>query len=74
MACRGAGPYGYAPSYVSTSDEETATNGAREYDPVMYRREAESWRKSKTHLFGVVTGRAPGPGGAAYLTLRSPPR
>ncbi|MBX3208268.1 MAG: hypothetical protein KF764_24695 [Labilithrix sp.] len=68
-ACRGAGPYGYAPNYVSTSDEESATKGAREYDPVMYQREPESWRKSQTVLFGVVTGRSPGPGGAAYLTL-----
>src|SRR6476646_3434173 len=68
-ACRGAGPYGYAPTYVPIDDEESATKGAREYDPVMYQREAETWRKSKTQLFGVVTGRAPGPGGAAYLTL-----
>ncbi len=68
-ACRGAGPYGYAPNYVSTDSEEDATKGAREYDPVMYQREPETWRKSKTVLFGVVTGRSPGPGGAAYLTL-----
>ena len=68
-ACRGAGPYGYAPNYVPTSDEEGATKDAREYDPVMYQREPETWRKSTTVLFGVVTGRAPGPGGAAYLTL-----
>jgi hypothetical protein len=44
-------------------------NGSREYDPVMYAREPDQWRKSKVALFGVVTGRAPGPGGAAYLTL-----
>lgn len=67
--CRSAGPYGYAPSYVPTDDEATSTNGAREYDPVMYQREADAWRRSKTSLFGVVTSRAPGPGGAAYLTL-----
>ena len=69
VACHGAGPYGYAPKYAATSDEEIATKGAREYDPVMYQREPEAWRKSKSNLFGVVTGRAPGPGGAAYLTL-----
>lgn len=68
-ACRGAGPYGYAPNYVPTSEEENVTKDAREYDPVMYQREAETWRKSKTALFGVVTARAPGPGGSAYLTL-----
>jgi len=67
--CSGAGPYGYAAQYTATSDESAATNGAREYDPVMYAREPEVWRKSKTALFGVVTSRAPGPGGAAYLTL-----
>jgi hypothetical protein len=69
VACRGAGPYGYAPNYVPLEDEESAIKEAREYDPVMYQREPELWRKSKTQLFGVVTTRAPGPGGAAYLTL-----
>jgi hypothetical protein len=68
--CRSAGPYGYAAQYAPTSDEKTAMAGAREYDPVMYGREADAWRKSKTALFGVVTSRAPGPGGAAYLTLK----
>jgi hypothetical protein len=68
-ACHNPGPYGYAPSYAATSEEETATQSAREYDPVMYGREPETWRKSKTVLLGVVTARAPGPGGAAYLTL-----
>jgi hypothetical protein len=67
--CHGAGPYGYAPKYTRTSDEEVQGAGAREYDPVMYARDPEIWRKSKSALFGVVTGRAPGPGGAAYLTL-----
>src|SRR6476659_5926098 len=68
-ACHSAGPYGYAPQYVSATDEDEVVKAAREYDPVMYGREPETWRKSKTSLFGVVTGRAPGPGGAAYLTL-----
>ena len=67
--CRGAGPYGYAPKYVPAADEETATTGAREYDPVMFQREPDAWRKSATMLFGVVRSRAPGPGGNAYLTL-----
>ncbi len=68
--CRSAGPYGYAAQYAATSDEKSNAEGAREYDPVMYAREAEAWRKSKAVLFGVVTRRAPGPGGAAYLTLK----
>src|SRR3954464_10758394 len=67
--CRSPGPYGYSAQYAATSDEEEAATGARDYDPVMYAREPDSWRKSKTRLFGIVTGRAPGPGGAAYLTL-----
>src|SRR5687768_3850832 len=69
LGCRGAGPYGYAPNYVATPDEDAAVSGAREYDPVMYAREPEAWRKSKVVLFGVVTGRGPGPGGQANLTL-----
>lgn len=67
--CSGGGKYGHSPKYIPTSEEEKALEGAREYDPVMYQREPEVWRKSKTTLFGVVTARAPGPGGAAYLTL-----
>ena len=69
VACRGGGPYGYSPKYTPTSDEESAVSDARDFDPVMYSREPEKWRASKTMLFGVVTSRAPGPGGAAYLTL-----
>jgi hypothetical protein len=69
VGCGGAGPYGHSPKYTPTSDEDTALKGAREYDPVMYQREPETWRKSSSVLFGVVTSRAPGPGGAAYLTL-----
>jgi hypothetical protein len=67
--CRGAGPYSYAPKYVASSEEEAAASGAREFDPVMYQREPETWRKSPTTLFGVVRSRAPGPGGNAYLTV-----
>ncbi len=68
-SCRSAGPYGYAASYTPTSDEEAGVSGARDYDPVMYGREPEKWRHGKSVLFGVVTSRAPGPGGAAYFTL-----
>lgn len=68
-ACRSAGPYGYSPTYVAFDEEAEATKGAREYDPVMYQREPDAWRKTKTSIFGVVTGRAPGPGGGTYLAL-----
>jgi len=69
VACGGGGRYGYAPNYVETDPEESATKGARDYDPVMYAREPESWRKGKVVLFGVVTGRSAGGGGTANLTL-----
>lgn len=68
-ACAGAGPYGHSAKYTPTSEEESAAAGARDYDPVMYAREPEAWRKSKVSLYGIVTSRAPGPGGAASLTL-----
>ena len=68
-ACGGGGKYGYAPNYVPTDSEEAATKGAREYDPVMYQREPEAWRKGNVVLFGVDTARAPGGGGATNLAL-----
>ena len=68
-ACHSAGPYGYAPTYVPTDDEERAQNGATEYDPVMFQRDPDGWRKKKVTLFGVVTQRGSGPGGGAYLSL-----
>jgi len=68
LACS-AGPYGHSPRYAPTSGETEALAGAREYDPVMYPRQPEEWRKGAVSLFGVVTARAAGPGGAANLTL-----
>ncbi len=69
-SCHSPGPYGHAVQYAPTSEEESATRGARAYDPVMVQREPEVWRKGKVVLFGVVNGRAPGPGGAAHVTLK----
>jgi hypothetical protein len=69
MGCHGGGPYGYAANYAPLDAEEAAVKGSREYDPIMYQREAEDWRTKKVTLFGVVTGRAPGPSGASNLTL-----
>ncbi len=68
-ACHSAGPYGYAPNYAPLSEEESALASAREYDPVMFQRFPDEWRKHDVSLFGVVVSRAPGAGGAAYLTL-----
>jgi hypothetical protein len=68
-ACGGAGPYGHAAVYAPLSGEEEAAKGARDYDPVLLQREREAWHRGTVSLFGVVIARAPGPLGAAYLTL-----
>src|SRR5262245_24533936 len=68
IAC-GAGQYGHAVNYVPLGDEETAAKGARDYDPVMYERRPEEWRKGTASLFGVVVTRSPGSGGGAYVTM-----
>jgi hypothetical protein len=68
-ACHSPGPYGHAVNYAPTDDEARASTGAREYDPVMYPREPEAWRKGRVHLFGVVDARSPGPNGMAMLKL-----
>ena len=67
--CGIGGPYGHAPQYAPRSDEKTAIAGAREYDPVMFARLPDEWRKGNVTLFGVVTNRGAGPGGNSYLTL-----
>lgn len=67
--CAGAGRYGHSPRYAPLADEERAASGARDYDPVMYLRMPEEWRKQSVSLFGVVASRAPGPSGGAYVTL-----
>jgi hypothetical protein len=67
--CSSAGPYGYSRTYTPLGAEEDAAQGAREYDPVMAERDKVEWRKHKTSLFGVVTKRAEGPSGMAYVTL-----
>ena len=67
--CGSGGPYGHAPEYVPHGDEKAAIAGAREYDPVMYARLPDEWRKVNVSLFGVVTNRGAGPGGSSYLTL-----
>jgi hypothetical protein len=66
--CSSPGEYGYARVYSPLDDEEKATSGVREYDPVMAERDPNDWKKARVHLFGVVKARADVPGGA-YLTL-----
>ncbi len=69
LGCHSPGPYGHSPVYTPLADEEAAAQGARDYDPVMYARQTEDWRKHDVTLFGVVEDRAAGPGGAAELKL-----
>jgi hypothetical protein len=68
-ACHSPGPYGHAVNYAPLSDEEVASKGAREYDPVMATRRPEEWRAATVTLFGVVDTRTAGPNGAALLKL-----
>jgi hypothetical protein len=68
-SCHSAGPYGHAVNYAPLSDEQTAIKGARDYDPVMFQRRPDEWRKGTVSLFGVVTNRSGGQGGGAYITL-----
>jgi hypothetical protein len=66
--CHSAGPYGHSPKYVPEGDESAQTGGAREYDPVMFARQPEEWRKGNVTLFGVVTNRGTAKEGA-YLAI-----
>jgi len=68
-ACHGAGPYGHSPRYAELDDETSVVAGARDYDPVMFERQPNEWRKQSVTLFGVVESRAAGPGGQALLKL-----
>jgi len=69
VGCGGGGAYGHAPEYAPRGNEQAQVTGAREYDPVMFGRFPDEWRKGKVTLFGVVMNRGAGPGGAAYLAL-----
>lgn len=65
----GAGPYSHSPHYVPLDQEDKAVAGAREYDPVMFERRPDEWRKTPVSLFGVVTSRTPGPSGTASVLV-----
>ena len=68
-ACSSAGPYGYSREYSPLDEEEELLDGARELDPVDVERNAETWKKGRISVFGVVKERKQGPGGATDLTL-----
>ncbi len=67
--CHSAGPYGYARVYAPLSQEDDASEGAKEYDPVMMEREPGAWKGQRVSVFGVVRQRGQAAGGMAYLTL-----
>jgi hypothetical protein len=67
--CNSAGRWGFSRVYSPASEEEDSAREAREYDPVMIAREPESFRGAMLSVFGIVTERAQGKGGFAYLTL-----
>lgn len=67
--CSSAGPYGYSRTYSALGAEDDASEGAKEYDPVMAERDKSEWKKSKVSVFGIVGKRAAGPNGLAYVTL-----
>ena len=69
LGCHSAGPYGFARTYQPLSAEKSATEGTREFDPVMAEREKEDWKKATVTLFGVVKARTSAKSGGAYLTL-----
>jgi hypothetical protein len=68
-ACASGGPYGYARTYVPTSDEEDAAEGASEYDPVMAQRVEDEWIGKKVSIFGVVNSISSLPDGAEDVLL-----
>ena len=69
FGCHSAGPYGFARNYQALSAEDSASQGAREYDPVMAERDKADWKKSTISLFGVVKSRAAAKDGRAYVLL-----
>ena len=69
LGCHSAGPYGFSRTYQPLSAEAAASEGAREYDPVMAERDKDDWRKGTVSLYGVVKSRAAAKDGGAYVTL-----
>ncbi len=67
--CSSPGLYGYSRAYSPLDAEEKASQGSREFDPVMAKRMPDEWKKSKVLLFGIVKSRKEAPGGGADLTL-----
>jgi hypothetical protein len=69
LACHSAGPYGHSRVYSPIDAERGAVAKATEYDAKAFERSPEKWRDRPIWLFGVVTNRGTGPGGAAYVAV-----
>ena len=72
LGCHSAGQYGFARTYQPLSAEQSAVEGAREFDPVMAERDKEEWKKSTVSLFGIVKGRSSAKSGGAPCPSSSP--
>jgi hypothetical protein len=69
IACHSAGPFGHSKVYDPTDAERAAVSKATEYDVNAFARSPEKWRERPIWLFGIVTNRGLGPGGAAYTAV-----
>jgi hypothetical protein len=68
-SCQSAGPYGHSKVYSPLGAEASAVAANREYDPLLAERSLDKLKGRSVWLFGVVTNRGSGPGGAAYVAL-----
>jgi hypothetical protein len=68
-SCHSAGPYGHSKIYSPLGDEERAVAGNAEYDSLLAERSFDKLKGKSVWLFGVVTNRGSGPGGAAYVAV-----
>src|SRR5204862_484551 len=55
--------------YAPLTAEASAVGGNKEYDPLLAERSIDKLKGRSVWLFGVVTNRGAGPGGAAYVAL-----
>jgi len=69
LACGSGGQFGHSKTYSPLSDEESAAEGAKDYDPVMAKRSPEKWKGISVSAFGIVVNRSSGPGGASEVKL-----
>src|SRR5262245_57138405 len=69
IACGSAGPYGHSQTYSPLGEEESAAEGAKDYDPVMAKRSPERWKGKSVSAFGIVVNRSSGPAGASEVKL-----